>query len=63
MDRPGIYRRMDAGKNIPVKLYIKDCDNNGSVEQVMAYTIGRKEYTFFAKDELERALPVFKKHT
>ncbi len=36
-------------------------DNNGSIEQVMAYTINGKEYTFLAKDELERALPVLKK--
>lgn len=50
-----------AGKNGPVKLYVKDFDKNGSVEQVMAYTINGKEYTFLAKDELERSLPVLKK--
>ena len=53
--------KLVAGKNGPVKLYIKDFDNNGSVEQVMAYTVDGKEYTFLAKDELERALPVLKK--
>jgi hypothetical protein len=42
-------------------LYIKDFDKNGSPEQVMTYTISGKEYTFLAKDELERALPVLKK--
>jgi hypothetical protein len=42
-------------------LYIKDFDQNGSIEQIMAYTIDGKEYTFLAKDELERALPVLKK--
>ncbi len=30
-------------------------------EQIMCYTIDGKEYTFLAKDELERALPVLKK--
>lgn len=50
-----------AGKNGPVKLYIKDFDNNGTTEQILAYTIDGKEYTFLAKDELERALPVLKK--
>jgi enediyne biosynthesis protein E4 len=50
-----------AGKNGPLKLYIKDFDNNGSTEQVLAYTIDGKEYPFLAKDELERALPVLKK--
>jgi enediyne biosynthesis protein E4 len=42
-------------------LYVKDFDRNGSVEQIMCYTIDGKEYTFLAKDELEQALPVLKK--
>ena len=42
-------------------MYVKDFDKNGSVEQIMGYTIDGKEYTFLAKDELERALPVLKK--
>jgi enediyne biosynthesis protein E4 len=50
-----------AGKNGPLKLYVKDFDNNGKAEQVLAYTIDGKEYSFLAKDELERALPVLKK--
>jgi enediyne biosynthesis protein E4 len=50
-----------SGKNGPLKLYVKDFDNNGSIEQVMAYTIDGKEYSFLAKDELERSLPVLKK--
>lgn len=53
--------KLSAGKNGPLKLYVKDFDNNGSVEQVMCYTIDGQEYTFLAKDELERALPVLKK--
>ncbi len=50
-----------SGKNGPLKLYLKDFDNNGSVEQILCYTIDKKEYTFLAKDELERSLPVLKK--
>jgi enediyne biosynthesis protein E4 len=50
-----------AGKNGPLKLYVKDFDNNGATEQIMAYTIDGQEYSFLAKDELERALPVLKK--
>ncbi len=50
-----------AGKNGPLKMYIKDYDKNGSTEQVVAYAIGGEEFTFLAKDELERALPVLKK--
>lgn len=57
----GQNSKLFAGKDGPLKLYIKDFDNNGSVEQVMTYTINKQEYTFLAKDELERALPVLKK--
>ena len=57
----GHNSKLWAGKNGPVKMYVKDFDRNGSVEQILCYTIDGKEYTFLAKDELERALPVLKK--
>ncbi len=57
----GQNSKLFAGKNGPLKLYVKDFDKNGSLEQIMCYTIDGKEYTFLAKDELERALPVLKK--
>jgi hypothetical protein len=57
----GYNCKLWAGKNGPCKLYVKDFDKNGSVEQIMAYTIDGKEYPFLAKDELERPLPVLKK--
>lgn len=57
----GLNSKLASGKNGPLKLYLKDFDNNNSVEQIMCYTIDGKEYTFLGKDELERALPVLKK--
>lgn len=48
-------------KNGPLKLYVKDFDNNGKTEQIMAYTVNGEEFPFLAKDELERPLPVLKK--
>ena len=57
----GHNTKLWAGKSGPLKLYVKDFDKNGSIEQVMCYTIDGQEYTFLAKDELERALPVLKK--
>jgi hypothetical protein len=57
----GHNSKLWAGKDGPLKLYIKDFDRNGSIEQVMCYTIKGKEYTFLGKDELERSLPVLKK--
>jgi enediyne biosynthesis protein E4 len=57
----GQNSKLYAGKNGPLKLYIKDFDKNGATEQIMAYTIDGEEYPFLAKDELERSLPVLKK--
>ena len=57
----GHNTKLWAGKGSPLKLYIKDFDKNGSIEQVMCYTVDGNEYTFLAKDELEQALPVLKK--
>ncbi|MBN8855242.1 MAG: hypothetical protein BGO55_24445 [Sphingobacteriales bacterium 50-39] len=57
----GHNSKLYAGKDGPLKLYVKDFDNNGSVEQVMTYTIGGEEYSFLGKDQLELALPVLKK--
>jgi enediyne biosynthesis protein E4 len=57
----GHNSKLYAGKNGPLKLYVKDFDDNGSTEQVMAYTIDGMEYTFLGKDHLERALPKLKR--
>ena len=57
----GHNTKLFAGKNGPCKLYVKDFDHNGSVEQILCYTINGEEYTFLAKDELERPLPILKK--
>ncbi len=51
-----------AGKNGPLKLYVKDFDYNGNIDQVLCYTINGKEYTFLGKDELEKDMPVLKKY-
>jgi hypothetical protein len=48
-------------KDGPLKLYVKDFDNNGKTEQILAYNIKGEEYPFLAKDELERPLPILKK--
>ncbi|CAN5680465.1 VCBS repeat-containing protein [soil metagenome] len=58
----GNNTKLWAGKTGPLKLYVKDFDRNGSLDQVMTYTINGKEYPFYAKDELERSVPVLKKY-
>jgi enediyne biosynthesis protein E4 len=57
----GHNSKLWAGKNGPCKLYVADFDMNGTIEQIMCYTINGKHYTFLAKDELEKELPVLKK--
>jgi enediyne biosynthesis protein E4 len=57
----GHNSKLWAGKNGPCKLYVADFDMNGSIEQIMCYTINGKQYTLLAKDELEKELPVLKK--
>ena len=58
----GYNSKLWAGKNGPLKLYVKDFDLNGTIDQVLCYTINGKEYTFLAKDELEKDMPVLKKY-
>jgi hypothetical protein len=51
-----------SGKDGPVKLYVSDFDKNGQTDQLLSYTFQEKEYPFLAKDEVERPLPLLRKH-
>lgn len=51
-----------SGKDGPVKLYVSDFDKNGQTDQLLSYTFQGKEYPFLAKDEVERPLPLLRKH-
>jgi hypothetical protein len=57
----GLNNKMSAGKNGPVKLYVKDFDKNGRIDQILAYTIDGKEYPFYPKDEVEQQIPAIKR--
>ena len=58
----GWNNKFYSGKNGPAKLYVADFDKNGKTEQLLSYTLKGKEYPFLAKDEVERPLPLLKKH-
>jgi hypothetical protein len=58
----GLNNKFSSGKNGPLRLYVADYDNNGRMDQLMSYTLNGEEYPFLAKDEVERALPLLKKH-
>ena len=45
----------------PVKLWINDFDQNGTLDKVMTHTVDGKDMTVFLKHELEAQLPILKK--
>jgi enediyne biosynthesis protein E4 len=51
-----------SGKNGPIRLYVSDYDKNGKTDQLLSYTLNGTEYPFLAKDEVERPLPLLRKH-
>jgi hypothetical protein len=58
----GFNNKFYTGKNGPLKMYVGDFDKNGKTEQLVSYIINGIEYPFLAKDEVERPLPLLKKH-
>ncbi|HSB93784.1 MAG TPA: VCBS repeat-containing protein, partial [Flavitalea sp.] len=58
----GLNNKFSGKKTGPINLYVADFDGNKRVDQLLSYTKNGEEYPFLAKDEVERALPVLKKH-
>ena len=52
---------LKPGKSDPVKLFLKDFDNNGQVDKVLTRSIEGKDKPVFMKAELESQLPLLKK--
>lgn len=48
-------------KESPVKLFLKDFDNNGTIDKIVSRTIDGKDKSVFMKAELEGQLPMLKK--
>ena len=46
----------------PVKLWINDYDQNGSIEKIMTYTISGRDMPVFLKRDMEDQLPSIKKN-
>ncbi|MGZ8515995.1 MAG: FG-GAP-like repeat-containing protein, partial [Chitinophagaceae bacterium] len=58
----GFNNKFSSGKDGPLRLYVGDFDKNGQTEQLLSYTLNGTEYPFLSKDEVERPLPLLKKH-
>ena len=58
----GLNSKLHASEAAPLKLYVKDIDNNGTLDQLLTYSHNGKEYTFLGKEELEKQLPYLRKN-
>jgi enediyne biosynthesis protein E4 len=58
----GHNSKLWSGKDGPARLYVGDYSGNGKINQLMSYTSNGVEYPFLAKDEVERPLPLLRKH-
>jgi hypothetical protein len=45
----------------PLKLFLSDLDNNGTIDPILTYSIDHKDYTFLGKGEIEKQVPLIKK--
>lgn len=52
---------LKPAKENPVKLFLKDFDNNGQVDKIITRTIDGKDKPVFMKTELESQMPFLKK--
>ena len=57
----GLNSRLKASSEAPVRMYVKDFDGNGSLEQILTYHNSGKEYTVATRDELVKQIPILKK--
>ncbi|MCH6236159.1 VCBS repeat-containing protein [Cognataquiflexum rubidum] len=57
----GLNSRLKSSEEAPVRMYVKDFDGNGSLEQILTYHKDGKEYTIATRDELVKQIPVLKK--
>ncbi len=57
----GINTNLKASKEYPVNLYLKDFDNNGSLDPILSYYKDGIEYPYYGLDELTGQLVALKK--
>ena len=57
----GLNTKLDASREEPVRLYIKDFDSNGSLDPILSYYMLGKEYPFATKSVLNEQLVFLKK--
>lgn len=58
----GLNSRLKASDKEPARMYYNDFDDNGKKEQVLTYYLNGRELPFANKSELEKQIPIIKKH-
>jgi hypothetical protein len=53
--------KLQPGENTPVKLWLNDFDNNGTVDKILSYTIDSKDHPVVMKRDMEEQMPIIKK--
>ena len=57
----GLNTRFKAKSDSPIRMYLNDFDQNGSIEQIFTATQGDIQVPFTLKHELEKQIPTIKK--
>ena len=58
----GWNNKFCSGKDGKVEMYVHDFSGSGKVSQLLAYSLHDEWYPFLAKDEIEKPLPLLRKH-
>jgi len=53
---------MKPDSDHPIKLFLNDFDNNGTIDNILSYTVNKKDKPIFLKHDLENAMPFLKKN-
>ncbi|MFH6985113.1 VCBS repeat-containing protein [Marinoscillum luteum] len=57
----GTNSKLQPSVDQPVRMYVNDFDKNLSLDQIITYSIGDKEYPLANRDELVKQMPLIKK--
>ncbi|MFD2201736.1 VCBS repeat-containing protein [Shivajiella indica] len=58
----GLNNRLKPSVDLPLKMWVKDLDGNGSLDPIIAYGIGNSYFPLANRDELVKKIPSLKKN-
>lgn len=57
----GLNSKLNPDQDNPVRMYVKDFDGNGYLDQILTYSKAGREFPVANRDELAKQMPVIKK--